>query len=423
MESEAKFRALIENVPDVVWRADVQGNFLYVSPNVKGLCGLGPEELVGRSRLSLVFPADREMVRKKYDLLFSRGKDMNIRYRLRGKRGRWLWVHDRARPTSHTAEGRYADGVFSDVTRLQKVEAELAEYRTWLEDLVEERTREVQTVNEQLLREVADRQEAQQALERLTARLSRSNAELEQFAHVASHDMKEPLLLIVAFAERLLARWGGSPDERGVEYIRRILKAASQLQMLVDDILRLCRVDSEPPRFAPVELDLLLKEVCGGLEERIRQSGGDVRLGELAVVQGDRVQLHQLFQNLLSNALKYRREDVPPVVEVRSRLLPGRLCEITVQDNGIGFSEEEAARIFQPFVRLHGRDKYEGSGMGLTTCEKIVARHGGGITARSRPGQGSIFIVQLPLAAAPSADGPEGGEVNRNFRLLPEILM
>jgi len=403
LESEAKFRALIENVPDVVWRADPQGNFLYVSPNVQRLCGLEPEELVGRSRFSLVFPADQEMVRKKYELLFSRGKEMSIRYRMRGKSGRWLWVHDRARPTSHTEEICYADGVFSDVTRLQKVEAELAEYRAWLEELVEERTREVHLVNEQLLREVAERQQTQQALERLTARLSRSNAELEQFAHVASHDMKEPLLLIVAFAERLLVKWGGSPDDRGLEYIRRILRAARQLQMLVDDILQLCRVDSEPREFAAVDLAPLLREVCADLEERIRQSGGKVRLGELAVVQGDRVQLRQLFQNLLSNALKYRKEDVPPLVEVRSRLLPGRLCEITVQDNGIGFAEEEAARIFQPFVRLHGRGKYEGSGMGLTTCEKIVTRHGGGISARSRPGNGSIFIIQLPLAAASSA--------------------
>lgn len=403
LESEAKFRTLIENVPDVVWRADPQGNFLYVSPNVKRLCGLEPEELMGRSRLSLVFPADQEMVRKKYELLFSRGKEMSTRYRLRGKGGRWLWVHDRARPTSHAAEACYADGVFSDVTRLQKVEAELAEYRAWLEELVEERTREVDTVNEQLLREVTERQQTQQALERLTVSLSRSNAELEQFAHVASHDMKEPLLLIVAFAERLLARWGGSPDERGVEYIRRILKAAGQLQMLVDDILQLCRVDSELRGFAAVDLAPLLREVCDDLEERIRRSGGVVRLGELAVVQGDRVQLRQLFQNLLSNALKYRKEDVPPLVEVRSRLLPGRLCEITVQDNGIGFAEEEAVRIFQPFVRLHGRDKYEGSGMGLTTCEKIVTRHSGRISARSRPGHGSIFIIHLPLAATSSA--------------------
>lgn len=398
LESEAKFRTLIENVPDVVWRADPEGNFLYVSPNVKKLCGKEPEALLGQNRLSLVFPADREMVRKKYALLFSRGKEMSIRYRLRGRSGRWLWVHDRARPTSHTAECGYADGVFSDVTRLQTMEAELAEYRAWLEELVEERTLEVKQVNEQLLREVAERQHTQHALERLTASLSRSNAELEQFAHVASHDMKEPLLLIVAFAERLLARWGERLDDRGVEYVRRILKAARHLQLLVDGILQLCRVNSEPREFATVELSDLLREVCADLEERIAQSGGVIRLGELAAVHGDRVQLRQLFQNLLVNALKYRREDVAPLVEVQSRMLPGRFCEVTVQDNGIGFAEEEATRIFQPFVRLHGRDAYEGSGMGLTTCEKIVTRHGGKIIARSRPGQGAIFIIHLPLA-------------------------
>ncbi|MCX5863742.1 MAG: PAS domain S-box protein [Deltaproteobacteria bacterium] len=391
-ESEEQFRSLVENVPDVTWRADAEGNLVYVSPNVRRICGYEPDELLGQSRFSRVHPEDIEEVRKRYGLLFAKGREFSLRYRLRHKNGKWLWVHDRAR-----AIGDYANGVFADITRLQKMEKELQEYRDWLEDLVDERAQEVKAVNAQLLLEVAERQQAQQELERLAASLRRSNAELEQFAHVASHDMKEPLLLIVAFAERLLARWPEKFEGKAGEYFGRILKAARQLQELVDDILQLSKVRSCERPFGMVVLDDLLREVMGDFEERIRQAQGNVGVGTLAAIEGDKSQLRQLFQNLIANALKYRQADLPPVVEVKGRKLPGKIYEITVQDNGIGFEERNAERIFQPFVRLHGRHEYEGTGIGLATCEKIVARHGGRITAKSSPGEGSIFIIQLPL--------------------------
>lgn len=392
-ESEEQFRSLVENMPDVTWRADAEGMLLYVSPNVRRICGYEPGELLGQSLFSRVHPKNLAEVRKRYGLLFAKGKEFSLRYRLRHKNGKWLWVHDRARAT-----GAYAHGVFADITKLQKMEKELQEYRDWLEDLVDERAQEVKSVNAQLLLEVAERQQAQQELERLAASLKRSNAELEQFAHVASHDMKEPLLLIIAFAERLLARWPEKFDGKAGEYLGRILKAGQQLQELVDDILQLSKVRSSAHPFGAVELDELLREVLGDFEEKIRQAQGNVGVGSLAAIEGDRIQLRQLFQNLIANALKYRQKNLPPVIEIKGRTLPGKIYEITVQDNGIGFEEKYAERIFQPFVRLHGRHEYEGTGIGLATCEKIVARHGGRIIAKSRPGEGSIFIIQLPLA-------------------------
>lgn len=392
-ESEEQFRSLVENIPDVAWRADAEGQLIYVSPNVLRICGYEPHELLGQSRFSTIHPEDVEEVRKRYGLLFVKGREFSLRYRLRHKKGKWLWVHDRAQ-----AAGEHATGVFSDVTRLRKMEDELKEYRAWLEDMVDERTQEAEAVNRQLLLEVAERQQAQQELERLAARLRHSNAELEQFAHVASHDMKEPLLLIVAFAERLLARWPEKFDGKAGEYLGRILKAGQQLRELVDDLLQLSKVRSSEHPFGVVELDDLLREVLADFEERIRQAQGNVGVGALTAIEGDRTQLRQLFQNLIANALKYRKENLPPVIEVKGRKLPGGLYEITVQDNGIGFEEKYAERIFQPFVRLHGRHEYEGTGIGLATCEKIVARHGGRITAKSSPGEGSIFIIQLPLA-------------------------
>ena len=392
-ESEEQFRSLVENVPDVTWRADAAGNLVYVSPNVRRICGYESSELLGQSRFTRVHPEDVAEVRKRYGMLFAKGREFSLRYRLRHKSGKWLWVHDRAQ-----VAGEHATGVFSDVTKLRKLEDELKEYRAWLEDMVEERTHEAEAVNRQLLLEVAERQQAQQELERLAESLRRSNAELEQFAHVASHDMKEPLLLIVAFAERLLAKWPEKFEGKAGEYLDRILKAARQLQELVDDILQLSKVRSCERPFRVVALDDLLREVMADFEERIRQAQGDVGVGALAAIEGDKTQLRQLFQNLIANALKYRQADMPPKVEVKGRTLPGKIYEITVQDNGIGFEEKYAERIFQPFVRLHGRYEYEGTGIGLATCEKIVARHGGRITAKSRPGEGSIFIIQLPLA-------------------------
>ncbi|MFH1020742.1 MAG: PAS domain S-box protein [Pseudomonadota bacterium] len=290
-ESEEQFRSLVENMPDVTWRADAEGLLVYVSPNVRRICGYEPGELFGQSRFSRVHPEDVAEVRKRYGQLFAKGREFSLRYRLRHKNGKWLWVHDRA-----GVIGAYANGVFADVTRLQKMEKELQEYRDWLEDLVDERAQEVKSVNAQLLLEVADRQQAQQELERLATSLRRSNAELEQFAHVASHDMKEPLLLIVAFAERLLARWPEKFDGKAGEYLGRILKAARQLQELVDDILQLSKVRSCEHSFGVVVLDDLLQEVMGDFEEKIRQAQGNVGVGTLAAIEGDRTQLRQLFR-------------------------------------------------------------------------------------------------------------------------------
>lgn len=392
-ESEEQFRSLVENIPDVAWRADAEGNLVYVSPNVRRVCGYDPGKLLGQSKFNGIHPDDVAEVRKRYGQLFAKGREFSLRYRLRHKNGKWLWVHDRAQAIKD-----HANGVFADITRLKKMEEELLEYRTWLEDLVDERAQEVKDVNAQLLLEVAERQQAQQALERLAETLRRSNAELEQFAHVASHDMKEPLLLIVAFAERLLSRWPEKFEGKAGEFLGRILKAARQLQELVDDILQLSKVRSSERPFGMVELDGLLGEVLADFEERIRQAQGKVEVDSLGAIEGDRTQLRRLFQNLIGNALKYRQGQLPPVVEVKGRKLPGKIYEITVQDNGIGFEEKHAERIFQPFVRLHGRHEYEGSGIGLATCEKIVTRHGGRITAKSSPGEGSIFIIQLPIA-------------------------
>jgi PAS domain S-box-containing protein len=259
--------------------------------------------------------------------------------------------------------------------------------------------------------DVTERRRAETTLQRQASELARSNAELEQFAYVASHDLQEPLRKILAFGDRLKSRCADSLDEDGRDYLMRMQNAAARMQTLIHDLLALSRVATQPRPFVPVNLTEVVQRVLSDLESRIEQSGGRVQLEPLPVVNADRMQMSQLFQNLIGNALKFHKPGEPAVVTVRSEYTEGWLhgpstCRIIVEDNGIGFDQKYLERIFQVFQRLHGRTEYEGSGIGLAICRKIAERHGGGITAHSSPGAGATFIVTLPygpfVGATPS---------------------
>jgi PAS domain S-box-containing protein len=267
-----------------------------------------------------------------------------------------------------------------------------------------------------ITRDLTERKQAEEALrageERLKAlaeRLQRSNRELEQFASVAAHDLQEPLRKIEAFGDRLKAKCGDQLGEQGKDYLERMQSSAIRMRRLINDLLAFSRVTTKAKPFQPVDLNQIAQETLADLEGSIQRAKGRVEVGELPVVDADPLQMRQLLQNLIGNALKFHKPDEPPVVKVRSRLVHEssgvQLWEITVQDNGIGFEEQYLDRIFQVFQRLHGRHEYEGTGMGLAVCRKIVERHGGAITARSQPGQGSNFIVILPVELA-----KEGGD-------------
>jgi len=397
--SEKQFRSLVENLPDLIWRADRRGQLLFVSSNSDRLFGLAVEELLGSDRFARVHPEDVEAARKAYVLLWESGRAYDVQYRFRRGDGAWIWVHDRAAVGCEQGQP-FVDGLSWEITELKNIEAELDEYRTWLEDLVDERTDELRQANKRLKSEIAKRKLAQNELLQMTASLQRSNAELEQFAYVASHDLREPLMLVTAFAERLLLHYGGGLDERGRGYVERILKSAGTLRELIEALLQLSRLATSRKPFELLDLNRLLLEVLEGLEELIAQSGGRVEVETLPSLAGDPVQIRQLFQNLISNALRYRQPAVAPVVTVSGRLLAKGFCEISVADNGIGMAEKDLERIFEPFVRLHGREVCGGCGMGLATCRKIVERHGGEIRALSHPGQGSVIVVKLPAQQA-----------------------
>jgi len=256
--------------------------------------------------------------------------------------------------------------------------------------------------------DITESKHAEKELRSFAAKLEKSNKELEAFAYIASHDLQEPLRKVMAFGERLKAKWGESLHDQGRDYMERMQNATLRMQTLINDLLAFSRVTSKVQPFIPVDLNAAVREVSSDLEVKIEQLKGHIDIDNLPVIEADPLQMRQLFQNLIGNALKFHKPEESPVVTVKSEKMNGNgnekgngeihheLYQITVEDNGIGFDEKYLDRIFGVFQRLHGRNEYEGTGIGLSICRKIVERHNGNITAKSTPGEGSSFIVTLP---------------------------
>jgi signal transduction histidine kinase len=251
---------------------------------------------------------------------------------------------------------------------------------------------------EDLKRNLQQREQVEKTLKEFTAKLERSNRELQDFASVASHDLQEPLRKIQAFGDRLRVKYTEVLGVDGKDYLNRMLNASARMQTLINDLLTFSRVTSKAQPFVPVDLAKITREVLSDLEVRIQETGGRVEVGEMLNIDADPLQMRQLLQNLIGNALKFHRDETPPLVKLHSNRLNGNGdCQIVIEDNGIGFDEKYVERIFVVFQRLHGREKYAGTGIGLAVCRKIAERHGGNITASSKPGQGATFTVTLPI--------------------------
>lgn len=223
-----------------------------------------------------------------------------------------------------------------------------------------------------------------------------SNLQMEQFTHMVSHDLQEPLHTIIGFVERFKLKLEDSLESKGRDYIDRIGTAAWRMSQLIDGLLTYSRVTRKPAVFEVISLKKVIQELVADLQVRLLETGARVEIGEIPDVYGDRLQLHQLFQNLISNALKFRKQDTSPRVKISSGPLDSESIAIHVEDNGIGIDKKFSNLIFKPFERLNPRQEFEGSGLGLAICQKIVEHHKGQIQFRSELGKGTVFTVILP---------------------------
>lgn len=275
--------------------------------------------------------------------------------------------------------------------KIEELNAEIHRRRTAEEKLLD--------VQRNLEQRVAERTAD---LERVNDELRRSNRALEEFAYVASHDLREPLRKIAVFSEMLRDEALDHLTEHESSILQRMFSAAKRMDTLVQGLLEYARISTEGREFDEVNLDEVVDSILVDLELFIQRTGADIERENLPLVRADALQMRQLFQNLISNSLKFRRNDELPRIRVRAQPFSDEGHEIQVEDNGIGFSAEYAESIFDPFYRLNPRERFEGTGIGLAICKKIVERHGGSIRAEPRNGHGARFIINLPVLARDS---------------------
>jgi PAS domain S-box-containing protein len=367
--SEEKYRTILENIEEGFYEIDRAGNFVFINDSFGYLLGYTKQELLGVNYQHFIAPQFREEVAQSLELAYQTGRAAKgIEYQVVRKDGATLYVETSASVARDSADRPIGiRGIMRDVTTRKQAEQYLIERKA----------------------------------------LERSNRELEQFAYVASHDLQEPLHKIQAFGERLQMKFSANLGTDGRDYLDRMMNASNRMQALIDNLLSLSRVTTTTERFVPVDLARVALEVLSDLEWQLEQTHAQVDVGELPTIEADPLQMRQLLQNLMGNAMKFHRRQEAPVIKVYSRPSPERrvmagfgtvsLVDIIVQDNGIGFDEKYLDRLFQPFQRLHGRSEYDGTGIGLAICYRIVGRHGGRITARSAPDQGATFIATLPM--------------------------
>lgn len=363
--SQETFRLLLEDAPDSILLCDSKGVIQFVNQQTLYMLGYQKAELLGQSIDVLVPDAVRpghEKMRGSYTQApHKRPMGAGLNLSARKKDGTLVPVEISLSPVTISNEPCVL-AIVRDVSQLRKL------------------TRDLQTNLEEL---------------------KRSNAELEQFAYVASHDLQEPLRMISGYTQLLLKRYGDKLDDDARVFIDFAVDGAKRMQNLINDLLSYSRLHTRKQPDVDINLDTTVQQALKNLTVTITESGATVKVDQLPTVKGDPVQMTQLFQNLISNAIKFRRPGTPAEVVITSRPAPhskGKKVEISVRDNGIGINPQYAEKIFAIFQRLHSRDEFPGTGIGLAICKKIVEKHGGRIWVEPVPeseGHGSVFHFTL----------------------------
>jgi PAS domain S-box-containing protein len=377
LENQSRLQLALRSAQMGVWHLDIAQSRRVFDDQVCRMLGIEPAKFTGTEEefFNAVHPDDHDRVKAALARTLEHHAPYETDYRAVWPDGSIHYITTRGSLLrDDKGQPIRLNGLIWDITEHQQMDLELRKSHYELELRVEERTDE---------------------LEKYMRKLEESNQALQDFASIASHDLQEPLRKVEAFGNMLKRKCGESLDEQGNSYLERVLNANQRMQRLLTALLEYSRLSTMAAPFTEVELSMVVEEVLSDLEVRIVRTGGMVHVGDLPVIQAEPTQMRQLFQNLIGNALKFCKADEKPVVEVRGAATNGKL-RIEVQDNGIGFEERYLDRIFSPFQRLHGKASgYEGTGMGLAICKKIVERHGGSITAKSVPGEGSLFVIDL----------------------------
>ena len=386
---------LIGNLPGIVYRCANDSNWTmeYINGDCLNLTGYANEDIENNRKLSyadLIHPEDRDQVWENVQKGLKQKQPFKLEYRIISAQGLIKWVWEQGRGVfSEEGELQALEGFITEITEQKQTEKELEAYRNHLEELVRKRTHDLEKSNLQL--------------KISTDNFRRSNRDLEEFACLASHDMQAPLRKIKIFGS-YIQNHSENMDEKCRDYLNRMVKASKKMQSFISDMLRLAQVTNQNQHLSKTDFNKLMKDVLIDLKVQIMETRAKIHIEELPALRADPVQMKQLFQNILSNSLKFRKKGVAPEIKVKTKHSINHGREIIIEDNGIGISHENSERIFKPFERLHGEDEYEGTGIGLALCHKIVSTHGWEIKVEGIPEHGTRVLIIIPPDSASHQD-------------------
>lgn len=381
-ESETRFRSVANTAPVLIWMTDQNRHCTFFNKGWLDFTGRTLEEETGNGWIKGIHPDDVQKCMNVYTTSFAARKNFYIEYRLRKYTGEYCWIASRGEPR-YLPDGTF-EGYIGSCTDIHniKMNEELMERR------IEEKTK---VLNDAIMQ------------------LERSNLELAQFAYVVTHDLQEPLRKVKTFTDRLMVKASRKLAEDEKTYLAKIKSSADRMSGLIKDVLNYSILTRSSEAFIKTDLNGIVKHVLTDFELLISQKKAVFQVGNLPVIDAIHLQMNQLFNNLIGNSLKFTSPGVTPVISINATIVDQEEIEkyqlskketyvkLSLSDNGIGFDQEYAERIFEIFQRLNGKDEYPGTGIGLALCKKIITNHKGIIRAESSPGKGAAFHIILPV--------------------------